>query len=203
LKRLLLALVMAAGATPERAEIAVLASGEILKVSAHREESGRVYLTLKGGGDVDVPSDVVRAFVPDEILDDLGTAEGPGDLAALVRDVAKKRGLSPDLVLALVKVESGFQTNAVSPKGAKGLMQLMPGTAARLGCRDPMDPVQNVEAGTAYLRSLLVLYHGDKKKALAAYNAGERAVEAYGGVPPYKETEDYVKSILAIASRRP
>jgi soluble lytic murein transglycosylase-like protein len=203
LRSLLLAGLAILLAAPAGAEIALLSNGEILKVTAHHQEGGRVFVTLKGGGDLDVPSDVVQAFVPDEVLDDIEAADGPEDLKLLVRKVAKKRGLSPELVLALVRVESGFQKDAVSPKGAQGLMQLMPGTATRLGCRNPMDPVQNVEAGTAYLRSLLVLYHGDRKKALAAYNAGEGAVKTYGGVPPYKETEDYVRSVLSIAAQRP
>src|SRR5262249_10393895 len=107
---------------------------------------------------------------------------------------ADKYGLPRKLVQSVVKAESGYQTNALSPKGAIGLMQLMPGTAAALGV-DPNDPVQNVDAGARYLRNLLVKYDGNLWNALAAYNAGEGAVSKYQGVPPYAETINYVRKI--------
>jgi soluble lytic murein transglycosylase-like protein len=107
-------------------------------------------------------------------------------------------GLPPEIVHSVAKVESGYQLNAVSPKGAIGLMQLMPGTAAALNA-DPNDPEQNVEAGARYLRELLIKYENDPHqvtKALAAYNAGPGAVDKYNGVPPYRETIDYVNRVL-------
>jgi soluble lytic murein transglycosylase-like protein len=99
-------------------------------------------------------------------------------------------------VLALVQVESAFQPRAVSPKGARGLTQLMPGTARELGVQDAFDPQQNLDGGARYLRQLLTRYGGDVKRALAAYNAGPGAVDRHRGVPPYRETRQYVRRVL-------
>src|SRR5207248_2287615 len=101
-----------------------------------------------------------------------------------------------------VRAESAFETRAVSPKGARGLMQLMPETAAKLGVRDSLDPASNVDAGTRYLRALLEQYHGDVARALAAYNAGPQRVAQYGGVPPYRETQAYVRRIIQDYNRQ-
>ncbi len=98
--------------------------------------------------------------------------------------------------MAVVSVESGFRPQAVSPKGAQGLMQLMPRTASSLGVADAFDPAQNLDGGTRHLGQLLTLYGGDLVRALAAYNAGEGAVVRHGGVPPYRETRAYVKKVL-------
>ena len=118
------------------------------------------------------------------------------DLDEVVRQASMRRQLDPDFVSSVIKAESNFHPRAVSPKGAQGLMQLMPGTAALLGVRDPFDPRANVEAGTTYLSSLLDLYHDDPIKALAAYNAGPQRVEQYHGVPPYRETHAYISRIV-------
>lgn len=118
-------------------------------------------------------------------------------ILAMIDKVAKKHGVDQKLVRALVRQESGFNPNATSHCGAQGLMQLMPATAKGLGVTDAYNPVQNVEGGVKYLKGLLNKYNGNVILALAAYNAGPGAVEKYGNVPPYKETQNYVKSILA------
>jgi soluble lytic murein transglycosylase-like protein len=116
-------------------------------------------------------------------------------IEALVFETAPDYGLDPLLVLAVIAVESAFEVDAVSPRNARGLMQLIPGTARRFGVKDAFDPVENVRGGMAYLRWLLSMFKGDLSLALAAYNAGERAVERHGGVPPYLETHAYLKRI--------
>lgn len=111
---------------------------------------------------------------------------------------ARARGLRPDLVRAVIQVESAFDPYARSPKGALGLMQLMPTTADDLGVDDPFDPEANIRGGTAYLRELIDRFGGNEELALAAYNAGPAAVERYGqAIPPYRETEDYVRKVKA------
>jgi soluble lytic murein transglycosylase-like protein len=119
-----------------------------------------------------------------------------GPIAALVRDLADEYQLDPNLVLALVEVESNFNPRAQSPKNAQGLMQLIPATAARFGVRDVWDPEQNLRGGMAYLRWLLGYFKGDLRLALAGYNAGEGAVDRHGGVPPFAETQSYVARIM-------
>jgi len=118
------------------------------------------------------------------------------ELDQFVREAAAKNRLDPDFVASVIRAESNFKPHAVSPKGARGLMQLMPSTAAQLGVADAFDPKANIEAGTAHLNSLLNLYHDDPVKALAAYNAGAHRVDQYHGVPPYRETRAYVSKIV-------
>jgi soluble lytic murein transglycosylase-like protein len=116
----------------------------------------------------------------------------------LITDIALKQGMDPDLIKSIVQIESGYNPQALSSKGAIGLMQLMPDTASEMGIDDPWDPAQNITAGTKYFSHLLRKYQGDLMKALAAYNAGPRIVDSYEGIPPYQETRDYVRSVLAI-----
>lgn len=122
-----------------------------------------------------------------------------------MRDVAKaaavRNGIPPGLVDAVIQAESSYNPAAVSPKGAKGLMQLMPETAGALGVADPFSPEENINAGVGLLKSLLEKYDGDYKKALAAYNAGEGAVDKNGGVPPYDETREYVNRVINLYLR--
>lgn len=118
------------------------------------------------------------------------------DLDQVVREASNRNRIDPDFVSSVIKAESNFKTRAVSKKGAQGLMQLMPRTAAQLGVADPFDPKANVEAGTAHLSALLDQYHNDPIKALAAYNAGAHRVKQYNGVPPYRETRDYINKIV-------
>ena len=115
----------------------------------------------------------------------------------LVKNISAKYGVDEKLVNCVIKQESGFNVKAKSRVGAMGLMQLMPATARGLGVKDPYNPVQNIEGGVKYLSNMLKKYHGNVILALAAYNAGSGAVDKYSGVPPYKETQNYVKSILA------
>lgn len=125
-----------------------------------------------------------------------GYRAAPGDFESLISDACRRHGVDPSLVKGLIKAESGFDPQAVSRAGAKGLMQLMDSTAASLGVTDPFDPAQNVEAGVRLLSSLLDRY-GDERLALAAYNAGPGAVDRAGGVPDIAETQVYVPRVLA------
>ena len=135
-------------------------------------------------------------------LQGTGASELPAGtpFAAEITAAAKKHGVDPALLAGLVKQESGFNPNAVSPAGARGLTQLMPGTAAGLGVSDPLDPAQALDGGAKYLRQQLDAFDGDVARALAAYNAGPGAVERFGGVPPYAETQNYVRSVQAFAT---
>lgn len=126
----------------------------------------------------------------------------PVDVTQVVSAASDRYRLDPDLVNSVIRQESGFKIHAVSPKGAQGLMQLMPGTASKLGVPNAFDPEANVDGGTRYLRELLERYNFDLIKALAAYNAGPQRVEQYGGVPPYLETRKYVASIVRDFNRK-
>jgi soluble lytic murein transglycosylase-like protein len=135
-------------------------------------------------------------------LPGIGASDLPSDtpFGAEITAAAKKHGIDPALLAGLVKQESGFDPNAGSPAGARGLTQLMPGTAAGLGVTNVLDPVQSLDGGAKYLRTQLDAFGGDVTKALAAYNAGPGAVQRYGGVPPYAETQNYVRAVQANAA---
>jgi hypothetical protein len=176
----------------------------------------RLYLSNDNSSFVDIPTAEIDHFeaAPVEVANVEPDALSPGkvtrpqlpspiqrvtpaiDLNEVVRAASGTYNLDPDLVNSVIRAESGFNVRAVSPKGAQGLMQLMPQTASHLGVQNVLDPKANVEGGTRYLRELLELYNFDLVKALAAYNAGPRRVEQYGGVPPYYETKAYVARIV-------
>lgn len=154
---------------------------------------------------------LVLTNVPDsrDLRTYLGRGPIPGSYSGepyreIITRAALQHGVHPDLVYALAAVESNFNPRAVSEKGAQGLMQLMPDTAARFGVVDPFDPVENILGGVRYLRYLLDLFGGNQRLALAAYNAGESVVQASKGVPPYRETQSYVTKVLKLfGNRRP
>jgi soluble lytic murein transglycosylase-like protein len=124
-----------------------------------------------------------------------------GQFSDQINAAAQKYGVDPALLKGLIRQESNFNPNAKSPAGAAGLCQLMPGTAASLGCTNPLDPAQAIDAGAKYLSQQLKAFGGDPRKALAAYNAGPGAVQRYGGVPPYAETQNYVRAVMGFADQ--
>jgi soluble lytic murein transglycosylase-like protein len=185
-------------------ESVVLANGSRLRAERHEAVDDKVRLYL-GSGYIELEASQIQAFEIDEAPAPATPADGspaPAIAAAppaltpleLADAAADKYGLPRKLVRSLIAAESAFQTNALSPKGAIGLMQLMPGTAQQLGA-NPYNPAENVDAGTRYLRELLEKYEGGLWRALAAYNAGPAAVEKYKGIPPYRETINYVNRI--------
>ncbi|SPE36413.1 Lytic transglycosylase, catalytic [Candidatus Sulfopaludibacter sp. SbA6] len=185
-------------------ESVVLATGARLHVDRHEIDGLRVRL-YNGEGYLEIDAVQVQGFEADESVPSVPALASPVPAPAAVLPptpspmqladaAADKYGLPRNLVRSVMAAESGFSSQAVSPKGAVGLMQLMPATAQILGV-NPNDPVQNVDAGARYLRDLLVKYDGYLWHALAAYNAGPAAVDKYNGVPPYSETIHYVWKI--------
>ena len=185
-------------------ENAVLNTGFRLPVERHETARGVVKLYTRDGV-IELPAASVVEFEKDDYVPPPSAPAAPKPVEPnapppaapkdLLNQAAEKYGLPPEILHSVARVESAYNPGAVSPKGAIGLMQLMPGTAAMLNA-DPRDPAQNVDAGARHLRDLLVQYGGAAKKALAAYNAGPGAVEKYNGVPPYPETQLYVEKVL-------
>ncbi|HJP82938.1 MAG TPA: lytic transglycosylase domain-containing protein [Fimbriimonadaceae bacterium] len=137
----------------------------------------------------------VNPFVADPALKTIVT---PDELRPMITRVATENGLEPALLESLVEAESNFNPSAISSKRAIGLTQLMPDTAKELGVADPFDPAQNLQGGAKYLAGLLKRFGNDQEKAIAAYNAGPGAVERFGGIPPYRETQSYVQKVLSL-----
>jgi Transglycosylase SLT domain len=187
--------VLCAGAAV-RADYVVLRSGARLNVTGYEILGGRYLLHLKGGV-AEVPVDDIVGIEPEELFDPVEeplTDTTP--FQKVIRAAAARYGMDADLIHCVIAVESNFNAKAVSPKNARGLMQLLPQTAAQFGVKDIFDPEENVNAGTHYLHDLLTKYRNNLTLALAAYNAGPERVDQYGHrVPPYLETMKYVQRI--------
>jgi soluble lytic murein transglycosylase-like protein len=220
-----------AGAPRARAALVVFEDGRHLHVTSFEATSDeRVALSLPGGGRMTIPLDIVERIVDDEIdrspVVPLAPA-APGPLSAkpaarsvrafsaasslpaspftgAILEAARAHRIDPALIAAVIRVESNYAPRAVSRKGARGLMQLMPATARRLGVTRSFDPRENIRGGTAYLAELAFRFgETSVDLILAAYNAGERAVEEYQGVPPFRETREYVRKVLALWAAAP
>jgi soluble lytic murein transglycosylase-like protein len=201
-----LSLLFAAALPMMAGEYAVLANGFRLRTDGHELQGSVVRLHMQGGV-TDLPAESVVAFEAEEYTapsapassgqnrDVVLATPAPVDPKTLVHAAALRSGLPPAFVASVAQVESGFRPDAVSSKGAIGVMQLMPDTARALSA-DPRNPAQNIDAGTRLLRELLIKYDGNVVKALSAYNAGSGAVDRYRGIPPYAETQDYVNKVI-------
>ncbi len=194
------------------AELVYFATGRSLSVKSHRVDGDSLVLALRGGGEIVCDRAVITRIAADEVPypepeapapPERSGLEAPAEYVPIIRKVAGEQGVDARLVDALIRVESGYQPRARSAKGAMGLMQLMPETARQYALTNPYEPAQNITAGIRHLRALLDKFP-TLPLALAAYNAGEAAVQRYGGVPPFAETENYVTRILQLvgAGRR-
>ncbi|HEX7696053.1 MAG TPA: lytic transglycosylase domain-containing protein [Candidatus Acidoferrum sp.] len=178
-----------------RAEYVVLRSGQRLKVTGY-QVVGDKYRLQMGSGTVEIAAEDVVAIEPEEVFTPLPAkpiVKAP--YRELVEAAAARYKVDADLITSVIAVESNFDPKALSPKNARGLMQLLPETAERLGVQNIYDPQENIDAGTRYLRELLQRYNNDLALALAAYNAGPERVQQYGRVPPFAETLSYVRRV--------
>lgn len=195
-------------ARPVHAELVFFASGRTLSIKSHRVDGDSLVLTMRGGGEIVCEAAIIARVAPDEVpYPDPDVLAPPPALpieaasrvpyGAIIDRVAAEQGVPVKLVRAVIQVESAYQERARSRKGAMGLMQLMPETARQYAVADPFDPAANIEAGIKHLKSLLQRL--PMTLALAAYNAGEGAVQRFHGIPPYPETQQYVSRILQLA----
>ena len=205
-------LALATTAVPASAEIVYLTAGRTLSVKSHRVDGESLVLTLRDGGELVCDRALIDKIEPDEVPypdpppPQAGKDDAvPQDLSVLdstpygeiIASISEAQGVDPLLVRALIQVESGYKPRAKSPKGAMGLMQLMPSTARAYNVRNPFEPKANIEAGIKHLKALIDRW--GVNVALAAYNAGEGAVAKFNGMPPYRETRNYVTRILELA----
>ena len=188
--------VLAAMAPAARADYAVLRSGQRLHINGYEVQGDRVKLAVDGGS-VELAASSVLAVEPEDLFRALPQGVPGVRYANFIRASAVRNGLDEDLIVQVIAAESNFEARAVSRKRALGLMQLLPETAARYAVTNVFDPAQNIEGGSHYLKDLLARYGGNLKLALAAYNAGPEMVDRYRGVPPFAETQNYVKQITA------
>jgi len=200
------------------AELIVFEDGRVVKAAGYELHGDDLEILLPGGGSYRVDLARIERIVDDEVVVSTVAVEdlrpqplAPFDLSfsdarrplfgtaydSLIERAAKEQNLDASFVSALIRAESNYEPRAISRKGARGLMQLMPATAKRLSVRKPFDPESNVRGGVRYLRELVDRFGDRPELILAAYNAGEQAVEAYGGVPPYRETLAYVSRIMS------
>ena len=187
---------LTAGAAIVRADYVVLRSGARLNVTGY-ELLGDKYRLQMNGGVAEIPASDVLGIEPQELFEPLPEPLSPNTpFHDLIRAASERYGVDADLIHCVIAIESNFNPKAVSPKNARGLMQLLPQTAAQLGVRHIFDPRENIDGGTRYFKDMLARYHNDLTLALAAYNAGPERVEQYGRrVPPYPETLKYVQRI--------
>jgi soluble lytic murein transglycosylase-like protein len=199
-------------AAPAHAELVFFSTGRTMSVKSHRADGDSLVLTLRSGGEIVCDASTVARIAPDEVPYPEPEAATPAATEPLeastpaavpygeiIDKVAAEQGVNAKLVRALVQVESAYRPRARSPKGAMGLMQLMPATARQYGVADPYDPTSNIQAGIKHLKSLLQRFPKSVALALAAYNAGEGAVTRFNAIPPYAETRNYVSRILSLA----
>lgn len=207
--------------SPVAADLVVTSEGGVLKVVAWEIEGDWARLHLSGSGVLTLPMARIERIVDDELVPEsemqapppetvleIGFKEGDTvpdvPYGELIFETARRFELSPALVTAVIRAESAFDVEAVSPKGARGLMQLMPATAERFGVSESLlfEPASNVEAGVRYLSWLSERFDAEVPRVLAAYNAGEANVDRYDGVPPFRETQNYVKKVMEELSAR-
>ena len=212
------ALAVFLGSAPARAELVVFTDGRVVKAAGYEVRGDELEIRVRGGGSYTVDMARVERIVDDEVVvSEVEVQEigGPEKVAydlsykedrkplfgtaydGIIQAAARKHDVDASFVSAVIRAESNYDSRAVSRKGARGLMQLMPATAKRLSVRRPFDPASNVAGGVRYLKELLERFDHRPELVLAAYNAGENAVSTYGGVPPYRETIGYVKRILS------
>ncbi len=204
LKHMALSALFVAFAAPlSRAEYIVLRSGQRLTVTGYQIVGAKYHLQMKGGT-VDVPVDQVVAIEPEDVFTPIPHVEVSQEpFGDLIRDAAKRYSVDADLITSVIAAESNFDPQAISRRNARGLMQLLPATATRLGVKNIFDPKENIEAGTHYLSDLLALYKNDLALTLAAYNAGPERVQRYGQrVPPFAETISYVRRVKQTYNQR-
>ena len=214
---LLTAAIVMASVSQINAEMIVFANGRTMSVKDYRVAGDTITVTFRNGGEATFRQALVARITPDEVAALVPAAAAPVEapapslaqrlrtpiearpFAALIESVSLKHGIDPALVHAVIETESNYQAGARSQVGARGLMQVMPATARDLGVKSArllFDPQENLEAGVKYLKFLLERFDGDLTNAIAAYNAGPGAVQKYDGIPPFPETENYVKKVL-------
>ena len=187
-------LLVVALAPVARADYAVLQSGQRVHITSYERLGETIRLTMLGGM-LEIPADSLLRIDPEDTFLPVKLKLLDVPFANFIATSAHTHGVAAELVASVIAVESNFNPQAASLKSARGLMQLMPGTAARLGVTNVFDPKQNIDAGTRYLKELLLRYKGNLTLTLAAYNAGPERVEQFRTTPPYRETLDYVRRV--------